>query len=102
MKGGEEEPRASIRRERLAKEIGLREMAKKIGVSPTILRRWSVTSFHHRQRTRSERSPGSSDRMQTSCWRWWGRVASDLKDIIRERPKEMAGFSAGGEGVDGP
>jgi hypothetical protein len=37
MKGGREKFGAFIRREREAKEIGLREMAKKIGVSPTCL-----------------------------------------------------------------
>ena len=37
MKGGRERFGAFIRREREAKEIGLREMAKKIGVSPTYL-----------------------------------------------------------------
>ena len=37
MKAGREKFGAFIRREREAKEIGLREMAKKIGVSPTYL-----------------------------------------------------------------
>ena len=37
MKAGREKFGAFVRREREAKEIGLREMAKKIGVSPTYL-----------------------------------------------------------------
>jgi transcriptional regulator with XRE-family HTH domain len=37
MTGGRERFGALVRREREAKEIGLREMAKMIGVSPTYL-----------------------------------------------------------------
>jgi ribosome-binding protein aMBF1 (putative translation factor) len=41
-----------VRREREAKEIGLREMAKMIGVSPTYLSKVERTSSRLRPRTR--------------------------------------------------
>ena len=53
---------AFVRRERENKEIGLREMAKMIGVSPTYL-------------SKVERED---------------RVASDLSDIIKRHPVELA------------
>ena len=52
MKGGREKFGAFIRREREAKEIGLREMAKKIGVSPTYLSKVERDEFDRRPRTR--------------------------------------------------
>jgi HTH-type transcriptional regulator, competence development regulator len=42
---------ALVRREREAKEIGLREMAKMIGFSPTYLSKVERVSSRRRQRT---------------------------------------------------
>jgi transcriptional regulator with XRE-family HTH domain len=83
---------AFIRRERETKEIGLREMAKKIGVSPTYLSKVE----------RDEFPPPTEDRVRSIAMiigcdpddllARAGRVASDLTDIIRERPRVMADF----------
>src|ERR1700677_2777242 len=81
---------AFIRREREAKEIGLREMAKMIGVSPTYLSKIE----------RDEFPPPAEDKVKAIAQIFGfdaddllaraGRVASDLSDIIKERPREIA------------
>ena len=81
---------ALVRREREAKEIGLREMAKMIGVSPTYLSKVE----------RDEFPPPAEDRVKQiakvigydadELLALAGRVASDLSDIIKRRPRELA------------
>jgi transcriptional regulator with XRE-family HTH domain len=81
---------ALVRREREAKEIGLREMAKLIGVSPTYLSKVE----------RDEFPPPAEDRVKQiakvigydadELLALAGRVASDLSDIIKRRPRELA------------
>ncbi len=81
---------ALVRREREAKEIGLREMAKMIGVSPTYLSKVE----------RDEFPPPAEDRVKEiakvigydadELLALAGRVASDLSDIIKRRPRELA------------
>ena len=81
---------ALVRREREAKEIGLREMAKIIGVSPTYLSKVE----------RDEFPPPAEDRVKQiakvigydadELLALAGRVASDLSDIIKRRPRELA------------
>jgi DNA-binding XRE family transcriptional regulator len=81
---------AFIRRERENKEIGLREMAKMIGVSPTYLSKVE----------RDEFSPPTEDRVRAiaqvigcdvdELLARAGRVATDLSDIIKRHPVELA------------
>ena len=81
---------AFIRREREAKEIGLREMAKKIGVSPTYLSKVE----------RDEFAPPTEDKVRAiakiiecdpdKLLAMAGRMPSDLADIIRRHPVEMS------------
>ena len=81
---------AFVRREREAKEIGLREMAKMIGVSPTYLSKVE----------RDEFPPPVEDKVKAiakiiNCdvdelLARAGRVSSDLSDIIKRRPRELA------------
>ncbi len=83
---------AFVRREREAKEIGLREMAKKIGVSPTYLSKVE----------RDEFSPPAEDKVRAiagilgcdvdDLLARAGRVSSDITDIIKRRPVELAGL----------
>src|SRR5438046_10205466 len=83
---------AFIRREREGKEIGLREMAKLIGVSPTYLSKVE----------RSEFPPPAEDKVKAIAKIIGGdvdellalanRVDSELTDIIKRRPREMASF----------
>ena len=79
-----------VRREREAKDIGLREMAKKIGVSPTYLSKIE----------RDEFPPPAEDKVRAiakiiecdvdDLLARAGRVSSDISDIIKRRPVELA------------
>lgn len=79
-----------VRRQREAKEIGLREMAKMIGVSPTYLSKVE----------RDEFAPPAEDKVKAiaqiigcdtdELLARAGRVASDLSDIIKRHPVELA------------
>jgi transcriptional regulator with XRE-family HTH domain len=91
---------AFIRREREGKEIGLREMAKMIGVSPTYMSKVE----------RDEFLPPAEDKVRAianivgcdvdELLALAGRVSSDVTDIIKRRPELAAllrttkGFSA--------
>ena len=81
---------AYVRQERKDREIGLREMAKKIGVSPTYLSKVERDDF----------SPPAEDKVRKIAEIFGidvdellaraGKVSSDLSEIIRERPRELA------------
>jgi len=87
---GREKFGAFIRREREGREIGLREMAKKIGVSPTYLSKIE----------RDEFTPPAEDKVRAiaqiiecdpdQLLAMAGRVPSDLADIIKRHPVEMS------------
>src|SRR5436190_3990727 len=90
MASGREKFGAFIRREREAKEIGLREMAKMIGVSPTYLSKVE----------RDEFPPPAEDKVKAiarivecdadDLLARAGRVSSDITDIIKRHPVELA------------
>lgn len=81
---------AFIRREREGKVIGLREMAKMIGVSPTYLSKVE----------RDEFAPPAEDKVKAiaqiigcdedDLLAKAGRVATDLSDIIKRSPVALA------------
>jgi HTH-type transcriptional regulator, competence development regulator len=99
MRAGREKFGAFIRREREAKEIGLREMAKKIGVSPTYLSKVERDEFppaaEDKVRKIAEIIGQDADELLALA----GRVASDLTAIIREQPREMADFLRAARGL---
>jgi transcriptional regulator with XRE-family HTH domain len=90
MISGREKFGAFIRREREAKEIGLREMAKMIGVSPTYLSKVE----------RDEFPPPAEDRVKAlakiigcdtdDLLARAGRVSTDISEIIKRHPVELA------------
>ena len=90
MTNGGEKFGAFVRREREAREIGLREMAKMIGVSPTYLSKVE----------RDEFAPPAEDKVKAiakiiecdadDLLARAGRVSSDISDIIRRHPVELA------------
>ena len=90
---------AVVRRKRMAKEIGLREMAKKIGVSPTYLSKVERDEFspptEDKVRKIAEILAHDADELLALA----GRVASDLTDIIRQRPRQMADFLRAAKGL---
>lgn len=90
MTSGREKFGAFIRREREAREIGLREMAKKIGVSPTYMSKVE----------RDEFTPPTEDKVRSiaqifecdpdELLAMAGRVPSDIAYIIKRHPVEMS------------
>jgi transcriptional regulator with XRE-family HTH domain len=90
---------ALVRREREGKGIGLRQMAKMIGVSPTYLSKVE----------RDEFPPPAEDKVKAiakiiecdsdDLLALAGRVASDLSGIIKEQPREMASFLRAAKGL---
>src|SRR5262249_61267020 len=81
-----------VRREREAKQIGLREMAKMIDVSPTYLSKVERDEFppptEDKVRKIAEIIGHDADELLALA----GRVASARTGIIRERPPQMADF----------
>lgn len=90
---------ALVRREREAKEIGLREMAKMIGFSPTYLSKVERGEVPPPAEDRVRRIAEILDRDPDALLALAGRVASDLTDIIRRRPREMADFLRAARGL---
>jgi transcriptional regulator with XRE-family HTH domain len=81
---------AFVRRHREAKEIGLREMAKMIGVSPTYLSKVEREEFaapvEEKVRAIAKIIGCDADELMAKA----GRVSSDLADIIKRHPVELA------------
>ena len=79
-----------VRRERVAKEIGLREMAKMIGVSPTYLSKVERDEFpppvEDKVKAIAKIINCNADELLARA----GRVSSDLSDIIKRHPRDMA------------
>jgi transcriptional regulator with XRE-family HTH domain len=79
-----------VRRRRIDKDVGLREMAKLIGVSPTYLSKIERDEFpppaEDRVRAIAEVIGCDADELLARA----GRVSSDVTDIIKRRPVELA------------
>jgi hypothetical protein len=73
---------ALVRREREAKEIGLREMAKRIGVSPTYLSKIERGDF----------GPPAEDRVRKSCSPWRGAWRPTLPTSYANAPGKWPTF----------
>ena len=81
---------AFVRREREEKEIGLREMAKMIGVSPTYLSKVERDEFPPPAEDKVNAIAGVLDCDQDELLALAGKVSSDLTEIIRGHPRESA------------
>src|SRR4051794_37255930 len=81
---------AFIRREREGREIGLREMAKMIGVSPTYLSKVERDEFsppvEDKVRAIAKIIGCDADELLARA----GRVSTDISEIIKRRPVELA------------
>jgi transcriptional regulator with XRE-family HTH domain len=81
---------AFIRRERESKEIGLREMAKRVGVSPTYLSKVERDEFpapaEDKVRAIAKIIECDTDDLLARA----GRVSSDITDIIKRHPVALA------------
>jgi transcriptional regulator with XRE-family HTH domain len=99
MMAGRKNFGALVRQEREAKEIGLREMAKKIGISPTYLSKIERGDFDPPAEDKVRRIAEIIGHDPDELLALAGRVASDLTEIIRRRPREMADFLRAAKGL---
>ena len=90
---------AIVRREREAKEIGLREMAKMIGVSPTYLSKVERDEFPPPAEDKVRKFAGIIGQDADELLAPAGRVASDLTDIIKRHPVELAALLRTAKGL---
>jgi transcriptional regulator with XRE-family HTH domain len=90
MRGDREKFGAYIRRLREEKDLGLREMAKMIGVSPTYLSKIERDEFQppaeDRVKAIAEIIGCDADDLLARA----GRVSTDISDIIKRHPVELA------------
>ena len=92
MTSGRETFGAFIRREREAKVLGLREMAKMIGMSPTYLSMIERDEFSPPAEVRVSKIAEIIGCDADELLALAGKVSSDLTQIIRKYPREMANF----------
>jgi len=81
---------AFVRREREGREIGLREMARMIGVSPTYLSKVEREEFPPPAEDKVIAIANILDHDRDELLALAGKVSSDLTEIIREHPRELA------------
>src|SRR5437773_9897976 len=89
-----------VRREPKAKEIGLREMAKLIGVSPTYLSKVERDEFPPPAEDKVRKIAAIIGHDADELLALAGRVASDLTEIIRQQPRGMADFLRAAKGLN--
>jgi transcriptional regulator with XRE-family HTH domain len=79
-----------VRREREAREIGLREMAKRIGVSPTYLSKVEREEFAPPTEEKVRAIAEILERDPDELLALAGRTPSDLAEIIKRNPVEVS------------
>jgi HTH-type transcriptional regulator, competence development regulator len=90
---------ATVRQGRERMEIGLREMAKRVKVSPTYLSKVERDELPPPAEDKVKKIALILGRDEDELLALAGRVASDLKDIIRRHPREMASFLRAANGL---
>jgi transcriptional regulator with XRE-family HTH domain len=88
-----------VREQREAKGIGLREMAKMIGVSPTYLSKIERGEFDPPAEDKVKRIAEIIFRDPDELLALAGRVPTDLVNIILRRPREMADLLRAAKGL---
>ncbi len=81
---------AYVRQERESREIGLREMAKKIGVSATYLSKIERDEFSPPAEDKVRKIAEFFDLDVDELLALAGKVSSDLSELIRANPRELA------------
>ena len=90
---------AFMRARREAKEIGLREMAKMIGVSPTYISKVERDEFPPPAEDKVRLIAGVIDCDVDELLARAGKVATDLSDIIKRNPVEVAALLRTAKGM---
>src|SRR5919205_836059 len=81
-----------VRRLREERQIGLRDFARRIGVSATYLSKIERDELPPPSEARVKEIARQLDQDPDELLALAGKVASDLHEIIRNRPREMADF----------
>src|SRR5262245_32267434 len=99
MASGRETFGKFVRRHRMEKEIGLREMAKMIGVSPTYMSKVERDEFpppvEEKVKDLARILRCDTDDLLARA----GREASDISDILKRNPVELAGLTPTRKGL---
>ncbi len=96
---GKEKFGAFIRRKREEKEFGLREMAKKVGISPTYLSKCERDEFPPPSESRVRKIAELIDWDIDDLLARAGRVSTDIYEIIRRHPVEFAALLRSTKGM---
>src|SRR5215510_1461463 len=81
-----------VRRERERQKVGLRQAAKEIGVSPTYLSMVERDEFPPPAEDKVRKIAKLLNLDEDELLGLAGKVGSDLTDIIKRQPREMASF----------
>lgn len=90
---------ATVRREREQLEVGLRQFAKMIGVSPTYLSKVERDEFPPPAENKVVAIAKLIGRDPDELLALAGKVSSELTEIIRQHPREMASFLRSANGL---
>ena len=101
MAHGEQGFGATIRKLREERGIGLRQFAKMIGVSATYLSKIEREELHPPAEDRVTEMARLLEQDADELLALAGKVASDLNEIIRSQPREMASFLRTASGLSG-
>ena len=82
----------TVRRARAHRQLGLRQFAKMVGVSPTYQSKIERTSSRHRPRTKWSRWRELLEQDRDELLALANRVAADVAEIIKAYPRELAPF----------
>jgi len=90
---------ATIRQLRGEKKISLRKFAQKVGMSPTYLSKVERDEFSPPSEEKIKAIAAALSLDPDKLLAQAGRLSSDLKDIIRHQPREMATFLRAAHGL---
>ncbi len=90
---------ATVRRERERLKVGLRQFAKMIGVSPTYLSKVERDEFPPPAEGKVVAIAKFIGRDPDELLALAGKVSSELTEIIRQHPREMASFLRSANGL---
>jgi len=82
----------TVRRLRETREISLRQLAQRVGMSPTYLSKVERNDFKPPSEEKIRAIAQALDQDTDELLALAGRVSSDLAEIIQRRPRRMAAF----------
>lgn len=89
----------AVRAQRIQKSLGLRELARKVGMSATYLSKVEREEFSPPAENKIRAIAEALDLDPDALLALAGKVASELDAIIRSHPQEMAAFLRTAQGL---